>query len=393
VGYLGYYFAWLALSYLIRQPWLLVGLVALWLVRGFLPSPGALFGALGRAGRLREQVRVNRANITARRDLATIYLSLLRPRRALPLLEEGLSLSPDDAELLYLHGVALHRAGRYEAALARLLAAIEKDQRLRHGHPYFVAGETLLALQRWDDAVDAFERFLDFNSSDVAAFTMLARAYAGGGNAEAARKWLLSGRQAWHGLPGAMKRRQFGAYLKAQWARVSVLKEPGAIVITLGLVALCGLGARAALPGFVQLWKDDPHEQAEAALDRGFMLCGTQQTGDFAGNYEALSSGPQRKQLDDRAREEMANFTIESDRIHFGTQLVAEFCLTKVIERTPKLLRAQAVWHEDRGDPGDASMVELRLTRADAFTRFSYTSLFDDPDPLRPEIIDLRRLP
>ena len=94
MGYLGYYFAWLAFSYLIREPRLLIGLLVLWLLRGLLPPPGALFGALGRAGRLREQVRLNRANITARRDLATIYLSLLRPRRALPLLEEGLALDP-----------------------------------------------------------------------------------------------------------------------------------------------------------------------------------------------------------------------------------------------------------------------------------------------------------
>jgi tetratricopeptide (TPR) repeat protein len=393
VGYLGYYFAWLALSYLIRQPWLLVGLVMLWLVRGFLPPPGALFGALGRAGRLRQQVRVNRANVTARRDLATIYLSLLRPRRALPLLEEGLTLSPDDAELLYLYGVALHRAGRHEEGLKRLLSSIERDQRLRHGHPYFVAGEALLALKRWDDAADAFERFLDFNSSDVAAHSLLARAYAGGGNAEAAKKWLLAGRQTWHGLPGAMKRRQFGAYLKAQWARVTVLKEAAAIVVAVGLLALCGLGARAAFPAIMGLWQDDPRQQADAALERGFVACGSQRTGDFAGSYEALSSGPDRKPLDDREREQLASFEIESDRIHFGAQLVEELCLTKVLERTPKLLRAQAVWHEDRGDPGDASMVELRLTRGGEFTRFSYRLLLDDPNPLRPVIFDLRRLP
>jgi hypothetical protein len=56
------------------------------LARGLLPAPGALFGALGRAGRVRESVKVNRANVTARRDLATVYLSLLQPRRDIPLL-------------------------------------------------------------------------------------------------------------------------------------------------------------------------------------------------------------------------------------------------------------------------------------------------------------------
>ena len=66
---------------------------------------------------------------------------------------------PEDAELLYLSGLALLRAGQHEAALERLVRAVDKDPQLRHGHPYFVAGQALLALQRWDDAVDAFERF------------------------------------------------------------------------------------------------------------------------------------------------------------------------------------------------------------------------------------------
>ena len=102
-----------------------------------------------------------------------------------------------------MYGVALHRCGRHEDALARLLSALEKDARLRHGHPYFVAGETLLALSRWDDSVDAFERYLDFNGSDVAAHTQLARAYAGSKDTAEARKWLVAGIASWHGLSGA----------------------------------------------------------------------------------------------------------------------------------------------------------------------------------------------
>jgi hypothetical protein len=251
----------------------LAGLVLVWLLRGIVPAPGALFGALSRAGKLREQVRLNRANVTARRDLATIYLNLLWPRRALELLEEGLKLSPDDAELSYLQGLALHRSGKHEEALTRLLAALDKDQRLRHGMPYFVAGEALLALKRWDDAADAFERYLDFNSSDIAAHTRLSRAYAGAGNLADARKWLFDGIATWQGLPGAMKRRQLGAMFGAQWARISVLREPLAIAVALLLAALCVLGARAAYPLVAGLWAqalssaDDPGEGAATLYD------------------------------------------------------------------------------------------------------------------------------
>ena len=221
MGYLGYYLAWMVLSYGMRQPWLLVGLLAVWLLRKVLPPPGALFGALSRLGRLREQVRLNRGNITARRDLATIYLSLLRPRRAHELLEEGLKLAPGDAELLYLNGLALQRAGEHQRALEQELLALERDASVRHGQAYAVAGDALLALERWEDAADAFERYIDFNGSDVGAHVRLARAHARRKDAPAARKSLQEGIATWYGLPAAMKRRQLGAFLNAQWARLS----------------------------------------------------------------------------------------------------------------------------------------------------------------------------
>lgn len=303
----------------------------LWLLRGVVPPPGALFGALSRAGRLREQVRVNRANITARRDLATIYLDLLRPRRAVPLLEEGVALAPDDAELLYLLGLALHRAGRHQDALPRLLAAIERDQRLRHGMPYFVAGGVLLALKRWDDAVDAFERYLDFNSSDVAAHTQLARAHAGQGDRAGARQWLLAGLETWHGLPGAMKRRQFGAYLKGQWARVTLLKQPLAIAVAVLLAAGLVTAGIALFPKVVHAWRGDSGPAARARL--AVVACGSQQFGDFAGKYQVVAA-PQTEELSG-AEVELASGRIRMKEV--------DYCLSQIIERQADSLHAEAV--------------------------------------------------
>jgi len=417
VGYLGYYFAWLAVSYLIREPRLLVGLLVLWLLRGLLPPPSAIFGALGRAGRLREQVKVNRANITARRDLATIYLSLLRPRRAIPLLEEGLQLAPEDAELLYLHGVALHRAGRHDEALAQLLAAIERDGRLRHGHPYFVAGEALLALKRWDDAADAIERYLDFNGSDVAAHTCLARAYVGSGDLAAARKWLLAGLSTWHGLPRAMKRRQFGAYLRAQWARIVVLKDARAASVALLLLGLLLLGARSGYPVVARLWRPSEEQQTFQDLQKGVALCGTQQTGAFVGGYDALPepsdydapsprlSKPNPEQVlrwQKAMAQQYADFRIAPDRIMSGREVVQEFCLTRVLERTADSLHAQAVLRfrpgaaapagapeSDGLDDGRAvALMDIRLNRGAEATRFSFAPW---GAPLSPTLVTLRR--
>jgi len=387
VGYLGYYFAWLLLSYLIRQPWLLVGLVALWLLRSVVPPPGALFGALSRAGRLREQVRVNRGNITARRDLATIYLELLRPRRAISLLEEGLRLAPDDAELSYLLGLALHRAGRHDEALPRLLAAIERDQRLRHGQPYFVAGSVLLALQRWDDAVDAFERYLDYNGSDVAALALLGRAYAGQNDAAAARKWLHTALETWHSLPGALKRRQLGAYLKAQWARVTVLKEPVAIaaaaLVGAGLVA----GAAASYPLLVGLFEPSTGRML-ARAHAAAKACGSQRTGAFAGQYRVDSGADEGDGVD---------VSIASDRIRVGS---VEYCLSRVLESKPQELHAEAIlrYTESSEDPpalvmqtdeqAAAFMYDVRLSRGRERTRLRLAPL---QAPLAASSFTLRR--
>jgi len=419
VGYLGYYLAWVALSYAIRQPWLLLGVLGLWLLRGLLPPPGALFGALGRAGRLRQQVRLNRANITARRDLATIYLRLLRPGRALPLLEEGLQLAPDDAELMYLYGLALQRAGRHDQALVQLLAAIEKDPRLRHGHPYCVAGDTLLALGRWDDAADAFERYLDFSSSDVVAHTSLARAYAGAGDTALARKWLLAGILTWHALPAPMKRRQLGAYLGAQWARISVLKDASALALLL-VLGLAGVGAAsAAYPLVARLWRPDDQQQMVQRMLQSAARCGTQQTGDFAGRYAATPDVPDdprqlgvsrvsasaRRRWQKAVAERYSDFRIERDRIVSGRQLVQEFCLTKVLERQAGELHAEAIarWRENdsaqagaaaeaeppgQGDAAPGQLVDLRLTRGAESTRLSFAPL---DQPLAQTLVTLRR--
>jgi tetratricopeptide (TPR) repeat protein len=288
-------------------------------------------------------------------------LNLLRPKRALELLDEGLKLSPDDAELLYLQGLALHRAGNHEEALARLLAALDKDQRLRHGMPYFVAGEALLELKRWDDAVDAFERYLDFNSSDVAAYTRLSRAHAGAGNGAEARKWLLDGIATWQGLPGALKRRQLGAMFGAQWARISVLREPLAIAVGLLLAALCVLGARALYPLAAGLWRTETSEDSSADVEALAEACGTQSTAPFEGVYTSTEQTPPLE------------IDIDKDRIKVGSEPAQEFCLTRVLSRSATALHAQALSSaDDPGEDGPATVYDVRLDRGKELTSFSY---------------------
>lgn len=244
-----YYLAWSLLAYALREPWLLAGVAVFLVLRRFIPDPGALLRAFSRSRSLRAQVAVNPANVTARRDLAQLYLDVLRPRAALSLLEAALARAPNDAELLYLNGLALERSGRHEAALAPLVRAVEVDARIRFGEPFLVAGDALSALGRYEEAVDAYERYIDANSSDVTGYVKLARARVRLGQHAEATKDLSEGLQTFRNLPAWRKRRAFlRGYVAALWTRVWWLREPVAIVFFLAFVVLLAGLLNAAYP-------------------------------------------------------------------------------------------------------------------------------------------------
>jgi tetratricopeptide (TPR) repeat protein len=248
-SYFTYYLAWMLLAYALRRPWFLAGVLFFLILRRYIPDPLALFRALSRGRKLRVQVTINPANVTARRDLANIYLDVLRPRAALKLIQEALARTPNDPELLYLSGVALERSGQHEAALPPLVRAVDLDPRIGFGGPYLVAGDALSALGRHEEAVDAYERYVATNGSDVVGYVRLARVQARLGERQSAEKALAEGVETWHGLPGARRRRSFfRGYLGAFWTRVFWLRQPAPIVFVVVLVLILGGLAHAAYP-------------------------------------------------------------------------------------------------------------------------------------------------
>jgi tetratricopeptide (TPR) repeat protein len=220
MGYWGYYLAWLLLAYGLRNPWFLVGVVVFLLLRRFIPAPGVLFRTLGRIGTLRAQVEANPANVIARRDLARMYLELRRPGRAAELLKDALERHADSAELHYLLGLAEHRRRRHAEAIDPLVKAVELDPRVAFGEPYLVAGDVLSALGRWEEAEDAYLRYIDLNSSSLRARLALAHALAATGSRKEARRWVDEAITTFRELPRYERRRQLGSWFKAQWARL-----------------------------------------------------------------------------------------------------------------------------------------------------------------------------
>jgi tetratricopeptide (TPR) repeat protein len=208
---------WLAFTYLVQYPPLLVGLVAIYVLRRFVPDPFVLFRTSGRIQRLKRQIDANPANVTARRDLAMVYVERLRPGRALELLNEARARFPNDAELLFLTGLAQFRRGQPQEALEPLVQSASIDARIRYGEAYLVAGDALRKLDRHEEAVDAYERFVSMNTSSIEGHVKLALALRAAKDEAGAKKALAEALSTWSQIPGYKRRKEFAWWLRA-WA-------------------------------------------------------------------------------------------------------------------------------------------------------------------------------
>jgi hypothetical protein len=192
-------------------------------------------------------------------------------------------------------------------------------------------------------------------------------------------------------LPGPMKRRQFGAYLKAQWARVTVLKEPAAIAVALLLLAGGVYGARAAYPLVAMLWAPGETEQLAERLRSARKLCGSQQVGEFQGGYEvSLPDRERASPLDAEEEPSLRSLRILRDRMVFegpgeDSSLKVEYCFTRVIERKSGSLHAEALLLIGRADPEaevlgmstgvESGLYDVRLDRGSERTRLRLAQL------------------
>jgi tetratricopeptide (TPR) repeat protein len=221
MGYWAYYVAIFVIAYLIQYPWLLGAIVVFFLLRKVIPDPWVWLRTAGRIRALREQIDANAANATARRDLARIHLQRLRPRAALRLLDQALQRR-EDAELLFLLGLARLRTGDAQGALDPLVKSVEIDPRTNFGEAYLVAGDALRSLDRLEEAEDAYERYVDFNTSSIEGFTKLALVRRARRDATGARQALDEALRTWTQLPRFTRKQQVGWWLRAQAARAII---------------------------------------------------------------------------------------------------------------------------------------------------------------------------
>lgn len=214
-----YYLLVLGAYWAADHPAVLLAAVFFFVAHRWLPDPVVLFRTFGRIRTLSAQIASNPANVTARRDLARLYLERLRPGAALALIDQARERDQHSAELLFLHGLALHRTGKHEAALDPLVEAVDRDPRVSFGEPYLIAGDALGELGRHTEAVDAYDRFLEKNSSSIKGWTKLALAHHRAGEENEAKEALAEARATWHQIPGYARRQQIGWFVRTQLLR------------------------------------------------------------------------------------------------------------------------------------------------------------------------------
>jgi len=219
-----YYLFWLVgpalLAIFLEHPAFL-GVVVLGLVaRPWLPDPLLYLRYMARTRRLESEIRVNRANVTARRDLASIWLEKRRAKRALPLVEAALSLDASSLQLLQLRGICLLQLRRYQEAVDCFVQVVQRDARHGFGEPYLRAADALIALGRWEDAEDALEHFISENRSSVEGQYKRALVARGLGDRGAFRQTLREARELYREIPRYQQRRQFSWYVRALFSSV-----------------------------------------------------------------------------------------------------------------------------------------------------------------------------
>ncbi|WP_394824762.1 tetratricopeptide repeat protein [Pendulispora albinea] len=222
MGYLAYYLAIFACSYATSYPYAAALVIVVYLLRGYLPDPVIWLRTASKMRALATQIHVNPANITARRDLARLYLRRRRPKAALKLLDEARARDPEDAELLYLTALARHRSGDSEGAIEPIVAAVAISPVLLYGEPYLLASDVLMKLSRFEEAEDALERYMGSNSSSVQGWLKLALVRNQRRNNDGAKRALREAFTTWSQLPRYKRRQEFGWWLQAVVTRILI---------------------------------------------------------------------------------------------------------------------------------------------------------------------------
>lgn len=140
-----------------------------------------------RISRLRDELRLNPHNTSAKLELARLLMERSSYGEAKELLEQVRLVMDDSAEVLCELGFCELKLGRLEQGERLIGQALQLNPRVKYGEPYLRLGEAL-AENAPDRAVGYLQRFGDVNSSSCEAYCRLGQLHKRlGRNEEAAR--------------------------------------------------------------------------------------------------------------------------------------------------------------------------------------------------------------
>jgi predicted Zn-dependent protease len=173
-------------------------------------------------GKLKSEISQNLENVTARRDLARIWLEKRRPVRAIRLLDEARRREPESPELAFLLGKAHLMAGHDAESLPFLVESAHKNERYHYGEAYLLAGRALLELRRAPEAEDSLDRYVTINTSSVEGRVLLAIARREQKDKAGADKAMREALETFSQVPGFRRRAELRWWLRANLMRVGL---------------------------------------------------------------------------------------------------------------------------------------------------------------------------
>ena len=213
---------------------LLIGWLGDRLSFGWLPSPGRVLARWRRVGELRRTLATNPHDRRARLELADLLLHR-RPREAAELASQNVEAGDEDVPTVFLLGAALARSGGLERAEHVLTFAHRAEPGFRMGEIDLELGRVRLARGDFDGAQEVLARLVAERPGTVEGRYLLARALAGRGDLDGARRVRDEGWREYRALPRFKRRleRPFAARLRPLRA---ALVLAGAAAAALGVV-------------------------------------------------------------------------------------------------------------------------------------------------------------
>lgn len=209
---------WLTGSPIIALIVLLIVFYAL--ERRFIGLTPSIFKPIQRARRLtrlRQELRMNPHQTSAKLDMARLLMERNQYREAAELLEQIRAVMDDSADVRAELGICKLKLGYLEEGEQLLLEAVELNPRVKYGEPYLRLAEA------WADrepgkAIRYLETFGSVNSSSCEAYYRLGQLYTRLGQKEEARRAFRETVELYRGLP--KYRRRF----ERRWAMLARFK-------------------------------------------------------------------------------------------------------------------------------------------------------------------------